>query len=193
MKKQTEICLDLRAHKQHGASMSSAKLIPCTLVIIVALVAMKLPSAFAQSVGIASVGNNTVRIGLYKPDGNSTFALVEIKGNIEFGAGGIISGKEAFLRLQTIDAPDKWFNITSSELVNGRAIVTTEDNKVYTIYNLQGNLLGRIAVGRVLAEDTKGSGVSASQTKSRGSILWLCTGLAGLLALVILFRMKSRS
>jgi len=171
----------------------SDNLIKYTLGLIAAFVGMKASSAFAQTVGIATVGNNTGTIGLYKPNGTSTFALVEFKGNLEWGTDGIHCCKEAFLRLQTAEAPDKWLNIISSDLVKGRVIVTTEENKVYTIFNLQGNYFGRIEVGRVLGENPAGSGVSASQTKTGGSILWLFAGLAGLLALVILLLRKSRS
>ena len=108
--------------------------------------------ALAQTQFISTIGDRTGTIGLYKQIDKDNFqqvALAEIKGSIEFGSAGILKGGEnAFVRLQTTDAPDKWLNIVKKELVNGRVVITTENNKVYTIYDLQGNYVGRIASGR---------------------------------------------
>lgn len=64
------------------------------------------------------------------------FAYVEIKGRITFTTQGILSGEEGFLRLQLIEAKDKWIPITKRELVEGKVIITTEDGKKYSIFNL---------------------------------------------------------
>lgn len=116
-------------------------------------------TALAQTQFISTIGDQTGNIGLYKQVDKDNFtqvAIVEIKGSIEFGSAGIMKGGEnAFLRLQTTDAPDKWLNIVKKELVNGRVIITTEDKKVYTIYDLQGNYVGKIASGRTDAGKKK--------------------------------------
>ena len=108
------------------------------------------PSAIAQSMAISTLADKTGKIALYKPEGKKLkcFALLEIKGRIEFGDAGILKGEEAFLRLQTIDAPDKWLKITKQELIKGKVVITTEDNKIYTIYDLQGDYIGKIMSGR---------------------------------------------
>lgn len=108
-------------------------------------------NALGQSMFISTVGDNTGTLALYKSEGKEfkQFALIEIKGSIEFGTAGILKGEEAFLRIQTIDAPEKWLKITKRELIKGRVVITTEDKKVYTIYDLQGNYVGKIMHGSV--------------------------------------------
>jgi hypothetical protein len=94
-----------------------------------------------------SVGNNVVTITLYRKagKGRKVAGLVEIRGEIEFNSKGIVSGVDGLVRLQLVDAKGKWLAITRRELVAGRAIITTEDGKDYTIFNLgMGDFAGQI-------------------------------------------------
>lgn len=123
--------------------------------LVLALFALLVSSAVAQMQRFSTIGDRTARIALYKQEGNDSkmMAIAEIKGTVEFGPDGISKGGEnAFVRLQTTDAPDKWVDITKRELVNGRVIVTTDEAKVFTIFDLQGDFAGKIAVGRVTGE-----------------------------------------
>lgn len=124
------------------------------LVVFVCAVLMS-SIAIAQMQRFSTIGDRVARIALYRQDGNDfkMMAIAEIKGTVEFGPDGIAKGGEnAFVRLQTTDSPDKWADITKKELVNGRVIVTTEEAKVFTIFDLQGDFAGKIAVGRVTGE-----------------------------------------
>jgi len=97
-----------------------------------------------------SMGNNVVKIALYKYAGKEfkLAAIAELKGRITFNSKGIVSGVDGLLRLQLAEAKDKWIPITKRELVDGRAVITTEDGKTYTIFNLDiGPFAGQIESG----------------------------------------------
>lgn len=97
--------------------------------------------------------DNTMNIILYQPEGDSyvAAALAEIKGRVLFDYYGFISGEDTFLRLGTKGNSDRWVNITSSELVKGRIVITTRDEQVWTIYNPQiSGLAAMIMPGRFL-------------------------------------------
>lgn len=100
---------------------------------------------------ISTLEDRTGTMALYqqKGDDKKMFALVEIKGHIEWNASGITKGEENFLRLQTADNPDKWLPITKRKLVNGKLIVITEDDKEFTIYDIQADFKGKIAIGTI--------------------------------------------
>lgn len=85
-----------------------------------------------------SSGDNAVKIALYKDAGQELklAAIAELKGRITFNSKGIVGGIDGLRRLQLAEAKDKWLTITKHELINGRAVVTTEDGKAYTIFNL---------------------------------------------------------
>lgn len=134
-----------------NTTMSSRFRRAIALVIVgVGLTIVPFASAVAQTMFISTIGDNTGTIALFKPDGEDfkKFALAEIKGQIEFGAAGISKGEDSFLRLQTLDTPDKWLKIVKRELVKGKLVITTEEKKVFTIFDLQGNYLAKIVPGR---------------------------------------------
>jgi hypothetical protein len=97
-----------------------------------------------------SVGDNTVQIALYKAAGKEfrLAAIAELKGRITFNSKGIVGGADGLLRLQLAETKDKWIRITKRDVVDGRAIITTEDGKIYTISNLGiGPFAGQIEFG----------------------------------------------
>jgi hypothetical protein len=137
----------VRSVKNRTASRSA--------LVVIVFAALMSSAAIAQMQRFSTIGDRTARIALYRQDGNDfkIMAIAEIKGTVEFGPDGIAKGGEnAFVRLQTTESPDKWVDITKKELVNGRAIVTTEEGKVFTIFDLQGDFAGKIAIGRVTGE-----------------------------------------
>ncbi len=79
-----------------------------------------------------------VVLTLYRKDGDkfTPFALGEVKGRIEFNSHGIIGNIDALQSLQFNEPKDKWLTITHRTLLEGKADVTTEDGKNYTIFNL---------------------------------------------------------
>ena len=104
--------------------------------------------------GLASAYEGSpAQVELYKRVGTShrliRFAIVEVDGSIWFTSKGIKSGVGSLRRLQLDSSDDdKWLSITKQRLVNGRAVITTEDGKTYTIFNLGlGPFAGEIALG----------------------------------------------
>jgi hypothetical protein len=79
-----------------------------------------------------------VILTLYRKDGDkfTPFALGEVKGRIEFNSHGIVGNIDALQRLQFSEPKDKWLTITHRSLLEGKADITTEDGKSYTIFNL---------------------------------------------------------
>jgi hypothetical protein len=126
--------------------------------------------AFAQgaSARFSTLPGKTMNVGLYRDVGSSfqQFGIAEIQGTIEIGPDGVEKGgEEAFLNLQIAGDPDKKkLNIVKKELVKGRIIITTEDNKVYTIYDIQSNLVGKIAPGRVLGDQSPATAKGAKKS-----------------------------
>jgi hypothetical protein len=113
---------------------------------------------------IQSVGDNSIIIWLFKPDGgeSNAIAAVEAKGKIEFMSSGIVSGEGSLIDLRFFDPPDydpqkpgKWQKITKAELVQGRVVITLEDGGVFTIYSIGGNFSALIVPGRVVPEPPK--------------------------------------
>jgi hypothetical protein len=85
-----------------------------------------------------STGDNAIQVALYKKDGDrlNLIAIVEVKGEITFTSKAIKSRAENLKRIQFKDAKDKWLSITNRQLIDGRAVITTEDGKTYSIFNL---------------------------------------------------------
>jgi hypothetical protein len=114
--------------------------------------------------GYATTGDNALTVALYRKAGDdfSLAAMVEVKGGIYFNSKGIVRGVDALTRLRLAEAEDTWIPITKREVVDGRAFVTTEDGKTYTIFNLGiSAFAGQIEVGGA-------SSGSASQTAHTG-------------------------
>jgi hypothetical protein len=103
-----------------------------------------------------SMGNNTIKVGLYKKTGSEfkLAATAEVKGTITFNSKGIVSGADTIRRLQFPEARDKWVSVSKSELVGGRAVITTDDGNIYTVFNLGiGPFAGQIESGRIVVAD----------------------------------------
>jgi len=73
------------------------------------------------------------------------FAIAEFQGEITFTATessskfqttSIVSGIDGLHKLRLAGDGNAWMPITKRELVAGRAVITTEDGKTYTIFNL---------------------------------------------------------
>ncbi len=118
----------------------------------------EVPQAFEPTPG------SSVIIWLFSPgsDNSKAIAAVEAKDKVLFMSTGIVSGQDSFADLRFFDPPDydpqkpgKWLKITKTELVQGRAIVTLEDGKVWTIYGLMPSFSGMIAPGRAVPEPPK--------------------------------------
>jgi len=102
---------------------------------------------------IVTVNGATLKLPLYtkEKEGNQykRSAIIKVKGAIGIGSEGIVSGKETFLSLQVLGGSEQWKDIVKRELVKGRLVITTEDHKVYTIYDLDGNYYnGKIKDGK---------------------------------------------
>ncbi len=128
--------------------MNSIMHLRSAIVLFAVCLVFSKQAAFSQEQVIEPFPGQTVTLALAKPGEKDVFAIVDVKGQIVYGPAGVVKGHENLTRIQTTEAPDKWFSIVKVELVQGRAVVTTEENKVYTIYDLEG-FSGRIAVGRV--------------------------------------------
>src|SRR5208282_3808557 len=85
-----------------------------------------------------SVGDNVAILTLYRKAGDkfAPLALGELKGKIEFNSQGIVGSVDSLSRLQFAEPKDKWLAISQRSVVGGKALVTTEDGKSYTISNL---------------------------------------------------------
>ncbi len=117
-----------------------------------------------SSPGVASGYEGApIEVSLYKRVGISDrlrlFATVEVYGSIWFTSKGIKRGVDSLRRLQLDSAEGKWLSITKRKLINGRAVITTEDGKTYTIFNLGiDELAGEITLG-----ETPGAGTGPTK------------------------------
>lgn len=85
-----------------------------------------------------SAGDNTVLLTLYRKSGDkyAPFAIGELKGEIAFNSKGIAGNVDGLQRLQFSEPKNKWLAISQRSVAGGKAVVTTEDGKSYTIFNL---------------------------------------------------------
>ncbi len=99
--------------------------------------------------GVTAVGDGSVLISLYRSTGdkNAPVAMLEVKGSLWFNSIGIVGSLDGLQSLgfpkdktQSIaeGVPLQWLKITTRSLVQGKALVTTEDGNSYTIFNLGG-------------------------------------------------------
>jgi hypothetical protein len=112
-------------------------------------------TGLAQSQRYGTFGGNVASLALYHQVGDKypMFATVEFKGQIEYDfSGKVIQGQDSFLRLQLAENPSKWLQIKKRELVKGGVVITTEDEKVYTIYDLQSGFVAKIEPGPFVDE-----------------------------------------
>jgi len=113
---------------------------------------------------IKSVGDNSAIIWLFQPgnDNPKAIAAVELKGSLQFESTGIVSGVDGLVDLRLFDPPSydpkmpgRWQKIIKAELVQGRAIVTLEDGRIFTIYGLNSSISAIIVPGRTIPEASK--------------------------------------
>ncbi len=99
--------------------------------------------------GVQAEGNGSVYISLFRSTGDqhAPVAMLEVKGSLWFNSIGIVGSLDGLQSLgfakdktQSIaeGVPLQWLKITARSLVQGKALVTTEDGNSYIIFNLGG-------------------------------------------------------
>ena len=81
------------------------------------------------------------------PEGNR-FAIVELQGQVRWNPErDVTEGKDNFLRIASMNAPDKFLEITNRGIMDGRLTLSANDGSLFTVYDLSCDFSGTIATG----------------------------------------------
>ena len=82
--------------------------------------------------------------------------FLEFSGVIEFDNNGLKQEGFSLLRIRHPLTSDDWIKITSTEIKQGRAVITLENGEVWTIYDFKDFGAAMWAPGEVLGDDDTG-------------------------------------
>jgi len=121
----------------------------------------------AQSVRIATIGDNTVNMLLVEKQGD-TFKqyIAKLKGSLTSDVDGKIQSLDG--TIQSLESDDgKSVKVIKAELRDGTLIIVTEDHRHFIIYDLNSNLVGKIRVEpNVSSDENNRSQQGVSDTNS---------------------------
>lgn len=108
------------------------------------LASSMVPLSHAQGFQVASLGDNTLSIRLIDKQGDTIKQyLGKLKGSMTVNLKGGVTALDG--TIQSLETEDKKsISITKTELKNGTVVVTTKDGAVYTISDLNSQMVGRI-------------------------------------------------